>query len=240
VTCSPERITGHVDDALEPDERAELEAHLAGCAACRAQAAAERSLRERLRGLPAPEPPGDLEWRVRRVLKRERRSWARRLLPLAAGLVLFVFWARGFAPFVAWELALDHAKCFRNDRLPAKVFSEDPERVAGWFEERGTRLPVFPAHAGGLMLVGGRYCPLADGSFAAHIYYASEGDGHASLFVLSHGVRLNGAVTRRALGRSVHLAQGEGQVVALVSEQRAHVDALRRALTTTLARAARY
>ena len=179
MTCSPERVTGYVDDVLDAAERLEIEAHLASCAACREQVDAERALRGQLRALRKPEPPAGLEPRLRRALRRERRSWSRVLLPIAAGLALLAFWARGSASFVAWEVALDHAKCFRNDRLPAKVFSEDPERVAAWFEERGTRLPVFPAQAGGLMLVGGRYCPLADGSFAAHIYYASDGDGHA-------------------------------------------------------------
>jgi anti-sigma factor RsiW len=237
MTCSPERVTGFVDGVLDEAERAELEAHLAGCGTCREQAEAERTLRESLRALPAPEPQADLESKIRRALRRERRSRARILLPMAAALAALGFWVRGASPFVAWEVALDHVKCFRHDRLPAKVFSEDPERVSAWFEGQGTVLPVLPARASGLALVGARYCPLLDGSFAAHVYYSGD-EGHASLFVLSHDVRLPRAETRVALGRSVHLTDADGHIVALVSEERHNVDALRRALTTTVARAA--
>jgi anti-sigma factor RsiW len=236
VSCDPERVTGYVDGELDATERAVIEAHLLGCSVCREQAEAERALRRSVRALPAPEPPAQLEPRIRRELRRGWRSRARVLLPMAAALAALALWLRGSPAFVAWEVALDHAKCFRTERLPAKIFSEDPQRVSAWFEAQGTTVPVLPARAAGLSLVGARYCPLLDGSFAAHVYYAGEKD-RASLFVLSHAVRLSDPQTRAALGRSVHLRDSDGPVVAVVSEKREHVDALRRALTTTVARA---
>jgi len=61
---NPENIAAYVDDELGPAERAELEAHLADCTACREQVAAERRLGELFAALPAlhasatPRPAG--------------------------------------------------------------------------------------------------------------------------------------------------------------------------------------
>ena len=74
---------------------------------------------------------------------------------------------------MAWELSLDHAHCFGKDRLPAKVWSNDPLEIAAWFEAQGTRIPPVPSGVAELGLVGARYCPLLD-RVAAHLYYAGE------------------------------------------------------------------
>ncbi|HSB62436.1 MAG TPA: zf-HC2 domain-containing protein, partial [Vicinamibacteria bacterium] len=172
MSCTPERVTGYVDDALGPWERAEVEAHIATCAACLAQVAAERDLRAGLRALPVPEPRAGFEEDVRRRLaaqpRRRRAGW---MLPLAASLVLLVLWGRGAASFVAWELSRDHTKCFGGSKLPAAVWSEDPVQVAAWFEDQGTRVPIVPASASSMSLVGARYCHLLD-RYAAHLFYA--------------------------------------------------------------------
>ena len=121
--------------------------------------------------------------------------------------------------------------------MPAEVWSDDPQRIAAWFEEHGTRLPLIPARVDGLDLVGGRYCPLPDASRAAHVYYSGEG-GHLSLFVLAHTVRLDGAYSGAPRGRAVHLLRLGDAAVGLVSEDRANVETFRRALATNVAFAA--
>jgi len=235
MTCDPERVTGFVDGELSPELAAEVAVHLETCAACRAQAEAERELHARLLRLPAPELPASLEARVRhaswqRPLVARAVRWA---LPMAAVLVLAI-WLRGYAPFVAWDLARDHGKCFSRQPLPALVTSHEPREIAAWFREQGTELPALPAQVGDLALVGARYCPLASLSMAAHVYYRSA-SSQLSLFVVRHGVRLDDRLASHARGDSVRLLRLEGEVVGIVGEREAEVQAVETALRPVLA-----
>jgi anti-sigma factor RsiW len=230
VSCDPERVTAYVDGALDEAEGAELAAHIQGCAACREQESFERGLRARLQALPPAEPRAGFQDRLRRRLRR--RSPLRYALPLAAALLLAV-WARGSEPFVAWAVALDHKKCFHKERLPAKVWSGDPAMIARWFEARGTTLPLIPATAGGLELVGARYCPLIDVSRAAHVYYESA-DRHLSLFVIGRRLRGSGW-SGVAAGQVVRIFRSGGTQVALVGDTEADVSAVAQALSTRVA-----
>lgn len=218
MSCDREQITAHVDDALGDTAREAVETHAAECETCRVQLADERTLRARLRTLPSPELPFGLEQRVRARLKRRRRmSRATRVaLPLAAALVV-ALWARGYAPFVAWELSRDHEHCFAMEKLPAQVWGSEPEQVARWYGEQGDHLPLLPASVGGLSLVGGRYCPLPDVSFAPHLYYVSD-EAQVSVFVVRHGVRMRDDYRRRVRGNTVALLRVGRDLVGVVGE----------------------
>jgi anti-sigma factor RsiW len=232
MSCDPQRLTAYVDGVLDAAQGPGIEAHLAECAECRAQFEEERALRARLRALPAVEPAPELEARVRRSLRASRRrpSW---LLPMAAGIVALLAWARGASPFVAWELSRDHDHCFGKRRLPAQVWTSDPAYLADWFETQGTRVPLIPEGAGSLELAGARYCPLLDRS-VAHLYY-TNGDHRLSLFVVPGPVRDTPAEFRPR-GNFVRLMRVGGSTVALVSEEESAVEAFERALSTTVAR----
>ena len=65
-------LSPYVDEALEPNDRAGLEAHLSACASCRAELASLRAMLQTLRAMEAPEAP-DLVSGVRRKLAR--RPW---------------------------------------------------------------------------------------------------------------------------------------------------------------------
>ena len=235
MTCDPERVTGFVDGELPEGLAAEVAAHLETCPVCRAQAEAERELRAGLLRLPTPALPARLEARVREARRKPPLAerglrWA---LPLAAVLLLGV-WLRGYAPFVAWDLARDHQHCFSRQPLRAQVSSGEPRAVAAWFDERGTELPQLPEHLGELALVGGRYCPLASLSTAAHVYYRSA-SSQLSVFVVPHGVRLDDRLASRARGDSVHLLRLEGQIIGIVGGREADVQAFETALRPALA-----
>jgi anti-sigma factor RsiW len=234
VTCDPERVTGLVDDALAADDRAELEAHLAGCPDCREQADFERALRARLRGLAEVEMPPHLTRAVHRRLRPPSRRWMAVPLSGAAALVLFVLWVRAAPPFVSWELARDHVSCFGKRKLPATVWSSDPGQVAAWFDEDGLRVPVVPESAGSADLLGARYCPLIDRR-VAHLYYSGD-DVNLSLFVVPGSVRMGGSHRAQAMGQTVHLLRVGGTVVGVVSASEETVEAVERALTRTVAR----
>jgi anti-sigma factor RsiW len=232
MSCEPEKVTGYVDDALDPLERSAIDAHLADCPECRKQIEEEQHLRAHLRALPGIEPRPAFEWDLRRQLAgRPRRAlW---LLPLAASLAFLALWARGAAPFVAYELARDHARCFGHPALPAKVWSDDSAVITAWFERQGTALPLIPENVAGLELVGARYCPLLD-RFAAHLYYTS-GDRHASLFVLKGPARFQDAFEGRVGAETVFLFRSAGTTVGIVAERSEDAEAFRRKFTTTVA-----
>jgi anti-sigma factor RsiW len=237
MICQPERVTALVDGVLVGPEKAEVEAHLAECAACRAQAEEERHIRSAVRDLAAPELPAGLEERVRRRLRRTRRPGlartARLVLPLAAALVLGL-WARGLAPFVAWELSRDHDHCFSRARLPAEVWSAEPSVIARWFAERGSTLPLLPSAVRELILVGGRRCPLPDVSYVSHIYYSSR-DRQLSVFVLSHGVRMRDGYATSSRGNTVALMRIGGRVVGVVGGDEEDVASVAARLRVTVA-----
>jgi anti-sigma factor RsiW len=252
VSCDPERVTGYVDGALDGPGQEEIEAHVAACEHCREQAEAERSLRVRLRALAVVEVPPELDDAVRQRLResadadapspaaalprpKPRRSHGMgALLPLAAALALVVFWTRSSPPVVSWVLARDHVRCFSQSKVPAAVWSSDPLFVMGWFEAKGSRLPLVPASVGGMELVGGRLCPLLNGSRAAHLYYVGR-DQRLSVFVVGQGVRFDRSYSSTPAGRVVQLLRVAGTTVGLVSESREAVSAFREAFTTSVA-----
>ena len=135
---------------------------------------------------------------------------------------------------MAWQVARDHNHCFAMERLPAKLWSNDPTEVTRWFEAQGTRLPPIPAGVGELGLVGARYCPLVD-RVAAHLYYAGE-ERHLSVFVLSGPARFRDSWATESRGNEVRFLRSAGMTVALVSNKHGDVEAFRAAFNTTVAR----
>jgi anti-sigma factor RsiW len=231
--CDAVRVTGYVDGALPAAERLEVEAHLAGCEPCRAQAAAERALVDAVRGLPHPTLPHGLAARVRRRSRKpvalRRRVW----VPALAALLAVALLGHNAAPFVAWQLALDHAHCFGKGNVPAEVLTDDPMRLSAWFEVHETELPLVPASAGGLDLVGGRFCRLLDRR-VVHVYYGGA-EHQLSLFVVPGTVRMDRRMVTTSRGATVALLPVAGEIVALVSNDARTVDAFRRSLERTTA-----
>lgn len=231
--CDGQRVTAYVDGALAADARADVESHLLTCDACRDQERYERGLREKMRALPAPDLPAGIEDRLRRRLRRRPLPRAVRWLPLAAGLALALLWGRGAAPFVAWELARDHVHCFSQEHLPAEVWTSEAGEIAQWYRQHGTDLPVVPSSAGGLELVGGRFCGLLDRQ-VAHLYY--EGDKRRlSLYVVPGPARFTGGLAIRRGDEMVRLLHTGGVTLALVSEDPDTVEAFHRALAVSRA-----
>ena len=101
------KLNEYVDGTLATRDRASVEAHLAGCAGCRAAVAELRRLVAEARQLPATiTPPRDL-WPVigRRIVQRAtwnvQRVWWRRALAAAAVLAIALGMYRLLPPFAA-------------------------------------------------------------------------------------------------------------------------------------------
>jgi hypothetical protein len=165
------------------------------------------------------------------------RPGPRRAFLLAAFLTLLALWGRGAAPFVAWQLARDHGRCFAKGQLPAKIWTSEPSEVTAWFEAQGTPFPVIPSGAGGLELVGGRYCALWD-RLAAHLYYAGD-HHHLSLYVISGPARFADFFEATSGGKTVRLLRTASTTVALVAERAEDVEAFQNTFTTSIARGVR-
>lgn len=100
-------LSAYVDDALPPDEREQLEAHLEGCASCRTALLELRALRQSVALLPRYEPPPMLKARILSAtvdqptwserLAMEWRRWVWRL-SLAGATAVLVLFAWRFAP----------------------------------------------------------------------------------------------------------------------------------------------
>ncbi len=87
----PDEIDLLLEGAVEPDEAARMEAHLADCSACRAVREDRKVFLEALSGLPDLEVPPDLAARIMaRAFPRKARL-SRRLVATAAASSLFVF-----------------------------------------------------------------------------------------------------------------------------------------------------
>jgi len=236
VSCQPERVTGFVDEALDPEGQAALAGHLEDCPTCRRQAEEERALRTRLRELPPADLPPGIEFDVRRRLRSSRGGRVLRWLPpvaAAATLVLAILWGRGFGPFVAWELAVEHEHCWGQPQLPAKVFSNDPTVVAAFFEQRGTTLPGLPDGAGGLELIGARPCRLLDRA-VAHLYYGNE-ERRLSVFVVPGNVRIDHSLRAKRGRNTIVLLRVGDSLLGLVSDDPASVEAFASTLSVSFA-----
>ena len=110
-------LSAYLDGELAPDESAHLEAHLAGCGACRGELEATAGTRSLLRRLPELDPPPGL---VARALARPRK----RVLPVAWAAAAAAAVALGFvsaggpeqpAPPTVDRLVQAHAASTGND-----------------------------------------------------------------------------------------------------------------------------
>jgi len=77
------RLLPYVDGRLKDDERAEVEKHLATCAACKRRVSEFRAVSELLGDLPEIEPSGAFDLRVRARVAAEptKQSWLAWLRP---------------------------------------------------------------------------------------------------------------------------------------------------------------
>lgn len=90
-------LADYVDDALGPEDRTRVEAHVRDCPTCREEVELAAAARDALRGLPEADAPPGLTFEVRRRARRDRggRIWkvatgAAAAAVLAAGIVVAV------------------------------------------------------------------------------------------------------------------------------------------------------
>jgi anti-sigma factor RsiW len=240
-------VTPYVDGDIAASDRARVEAHLDGCAACHARVAAERAVRAlidahkpALQKDAAPPALRDTCARMAEVASARRlpapmprsgaaraggRSWARLALAacltlLLGGTIIYQLTERSTTVLAA-ELAADHVKCFAlNQLLHTHQDAANVERSMARGFGWAAHLPERPEQMG-LELVGARPCLYGEGR-TAHIMYRYKGRP-VSLFMLPQMVRKESVI--KVLGHQCAIwSEGNRTFVLVAREPRPDVE----------------
>jgi anti-sigma factor RsiW len=188
MNCSRELITGLVDEELDPDMRAEVEEHLAGCRDCSEEFSQILERQAAIRSLaPYYNAPDHLQQSVRNALKRvasekpkaEARNVPWRLLAMAASVLLACSLGWNFSQLrnrtpeneiIAENLLSSHVRSLMGTHL-LDVVSTDQHTVKPWFNGKIDFSPVVKDLAPqGFPLIGGRIEYLSGRAGAALVY----------------------------------------------------------------------
>lgn len=186
----------YVDGQATPETVAVVEEHLAGCAFCRAEVAAQQGVRIVLRaraGELRPAAPPGLRTRIAARLAPEAvvaLGWKGRLTAFAAAAVVILLVITAFefiSPrsnvLFAAQLAIDHVRCFFVEMGSVASAGADAAAVRQQFAQNygwDVAVPESSVDAG-LTLVAARRCPFWLGDHA-HLLYR-VGDRKLSLYV---------------------------------------------------------
>lgn len=216
----------YVDGVASAEKVAAVEAHLASCALCRAEVAAEQSVRIVLRAraahLTTPAPLG-LRTRIAASLASERApslGWRGRLTAFgaAAAVILLLVTAFEFVSprsnvLFAAQLAIDHVRCFVVEIAGLGSMGTDAEALRQQYSDSyGWNVTVPPSSAEvGLTLIAARRCPFWLGDHAHLLYHA--GDKQVSLYVTQGEDRSRGELSVFGHVERIWAAQGNSYVL---------------------------
>ena len=222
-----------LDGELPVDSRADMEAHLAGCADCRASVDAERAFLAQLKSTATYHPaPGGLAARLSQALRAEepepdnvvalkprtRRESPWRAMALAASFVLAVLLSGGVGYMgslpasgdqITQQIVDSHVRSLLANHL-TDVTSTDQHTVKPWFNGHlDTAPPVHDFAAEGFPLIGGRLDYIDHRTVAAMIY--RHGLHPINLFVWADPAKTAGqpSVTERQGYNIRHWVQGD-------------------------------
>jgi anti-sigma factor RsiW len=220
-----------LDGELSKDSRVEIDAHLAGCADCRAAIDAERAFLARLKSTPTyHQAPGDLAARLSQALRAEesgnvvalkaplRPGTPWRAMALAASFVLAVLLSGGIGymgslpangDLITQQIVDSHVRSLLANHL-TDVTSTDQHTVKPWFNGHLDTAPPVKDFAGeGFPLIGGRLDYIDHRPVAAMVY--RHGLHPINLFVWADPAKTAGqpSVTERQGYNIRHWVQGD-------------------------------
>jgi anti-sigma factor RsiW len=178
-------LSAYFDRELDVTKSLEVEGHVGECDRCAAALQQHEALRSSLRDAALVfVPPSDLEWRVRKAVRREARPrglsmlppWRWAAVPVAATVAAALSWsvATHQAPsgenVVLAELVSGHVRSLMADHL-VDVATSDQHTVKPWFNGKvDFAPPVIDFTASGFPLVGGRVDYIAGRPVAVVVY----------------------------------------------------------------------
>lgn len=234
-------ISPYLDGELVDEERADFEAHVGGCAACRKSLEDEREVVDALqRGArPVPPAPSELRVRVDRMLADAGRPeaaasrWGGPLV-VAASLVAIALVAATLlqrssalpprTPTTFAALAADTHLRHARGQLPLEVRSDVAADVSRFFEGRVPfhfTLPDYPVGPGehkAYHLDGGRLIAFED-DYTAYVAYRMEGRPISLLVTSADRVRPAGGAEVVSGGLTFHIESIAGLKVITWSDK---------------------
>lgn len=217
----------YLDGEFQPEERMDVEAHLAECTDCAQQVEAEKQMREALRraarhSVQSARAPASLRLGVEAGLRREQhraqvglwmRASAAALVVLTAGGAWMTFESNAQRQRLVADAARRHAKA-----LPFDVASNDTKDLEAWFHGKLNH-PVPVPDLPNATAKGARFSHVTDRDVAYVSYEtapAKDGDPthHVGLFVIGD---TGGALPAKALP-AVQVDSSEGYNVAVWRE----------------------
>ena len=236
-----------LDHELDPSAALHVEAHMARCARCRAEADSLRSSKRSLAGMREDCAPTALRMKITAALdavddaEEAQESAARRRkhatgFAVASAALAGVVLASGYRTRadtmtagvlpVVEDIAQRHAR-----ELPAEVEASDPAAVSQWFRGK-LDIPVRPVMFRGMpaRLVGARISNVRD-QMAAALYY-DVGGRRVTVFVFDPDVSMRQTLSAQGYyvtsshGYTVTLTEQQGVGYAIASDMPAQ-DAVR-------------
>ena len=187
----PDEVDLHalVEGKLSPQDRAQVEAALAGNPALRADVEAWRSQRDALRELGMNAAEATVPVRFLDIVRPRRAPWLPWLGGALAGAMMVVAGWLGHAWYAGAVDAADARVRFVHDarvahavyspevRHPVEVGAEQSAHLVQWLSKRlGAQLKAPALQSQGYELVGGRLLPGDDGARAQFMYQDSGGE----------------------------------------------------------------
>ncbi len=168
-----EPLSAWIDGELDPAERARVDAHLARCSRCAAEARTLEALGSALRAsAERTKVPPHIVANARALTRPRSQRWPWAIVAaVAVAAAAFLAFGAQQAPLgraLTEELVAHHLRGFARTR-PCELESNDPEAVRAWVEEHlGYSVDVpTPAHA---ELIGARACSIEGRRTAALLY----------------------------------------------------------------------
>ena len=216
-------LSAYFDRELDVAKSLEIEGHLWECERCTAVVKRHEALHGALgSGSLVFAPPSDLEWRLRKAVRREAqpsrsisvlRPWRWAALPVAATLAIVLSWSvavhRGPSAddVVLAELVSGHVRSLQVDHL-VDVATSDQHTVKPWFNGKvDFAPPVADFKASGFPLVGGRVDYVAGRPAAVLVYKRNQHT--VNVFIWPAGQE-GGQAVRNATYQGYHLVRWSG------------------------------
>ncbi len=223
-----------VDQELDLSAAVHVEAHLARCSCCRAEAESLKCLKRSLAGLREESAPTALRFKISAALeacdraqeaeqtaqKRKKHALGFALTGAALAGVVLASGHRGtpntmqagVLPVVE-DVAARHAR-----ELPAEVEASDPMQVAQWFRGK-IDIPVRPVMFRGMpaRLLGARISNVRN-QMAAALYY-DVGGRRVTVFVFDGNLVRSDMAEHEGSGHPYMMVSSHGYTVSLTEQQ---------------------